>query len=83
MGWHTFDQSLLNAFGNELITEETAILYSTDKNRVRRDLDQLKKQRGLTSLDAPSGLRLNIPKPIHEIIQEQTGIAMESEEVHV
>ena len=81
MGWHTFDQSLLKAFENDLITEETALLYSTDKNRVRRDLDQLKKQRGLTSLEAPSGLRLNIPKPIQQIIEEQAGIAAEEVQV--
>jgi len=74
LGWHTFDQSLLNAFQNDLITEETAFLYSTDKNRVRRDLDLMKKRRGLSSVEAPSGLRLNIPKPIEEIIQEQTGM---------
>ena len=74
MGWHTFDQSLLNAFESNQITEETAILYSTDKNRVRRDLEQIKKRRGQNNLDTPSGLRLNIPKPIEEIIQEQTAL---------
>jgi twitching motility protein PilT len=74
MGWHTFDQSLLNAFQNDLITEETAFLYSTDKNRVRRDLDLMKKRRGLSSEEEPSGLKLNITRPIEEIIQEQTGM---------
>jgi twitching motility protein PilT len=57
-GWHSFDQSLIKAYEADLITEETVMLYCTHKNKMRRDLDMLKKLRGFGSTDQPSGLRL-------------------------
>ena len=33
-GWMTFDQSILNAYQNDLITEETARLFATRKGRL-------------------------------------------------
>jgi twitching motility protein PilT len=62
LGWHSFDQSLLKAFEANLITEEAAMLYSNNKGKVRRDLDLVKKVRGVAT-EAPSGLRLNIQTP--------------------
>ncbi|HEY0369819.1 MAG TPA: PilT/PilU family type 4a pilus ATPase [Chthoniobacterales bacterium] len=56
-GWHSFDQSLFRACAADLISDETAQLYSTNKSRMRRDLDQLRKQRGRAG-DEPSGLKL-------------------------
>jgi twitching motility protein PilT len=65
MGWHTFDQSLLKAFAENLVTEETVMTYCTNKNRMRRELDQAKKRlEGRVAHEVPSGLKLNIPEPI-------------------
>jgi twitching motility protein PilT len=38
-GWHSFEQSLLRAFEEELITEETAMLYCVNKPVMRQRLD--------------------------------------------
>ena len=38
-GWHSFEQSLLKAFEADLITEETALLYSVNKPAMRQRLD--------------------------------------------
>ena len=38
-GWHTFEQSLLKAYEQDLITEETAMLYSTSKPTMRQLID--------------------------------------------
>jgi twitching motility protein PilT len=74
LGWHTFDQSLLRAFEAGLVTEETTLIYCTNKARMRRDLDLAKKRRG-ADLDKPSGLKLNIPKPIGASLEEQNARA--------
>lgn len=57
LGWHSFDQSLMHAFEQELITEETALLFCTHKNKMRRDLEMAKKLR-YPSDDEPSGLKM-------------------------
>lgn len=62
LGWHSFDQSLLKAYEANLITEEAAMLYCTNKGKVRRDLDLVKKVRGAVT-EAPSGLKLNVHAP--------------------
>jgi twitching motility protein PilT len=59
-GWMTFDQSITRAYEADLITEETAILYATRKGIVQRNIDQIKKQRGL-GMEMSSGLRLDAP----------------------
>ncbi len=71
LGWHTFDQSLLRAFEADLISEETVMIYCTNRSRVRRDVDLLKKRRGMDYTDKPSGLKLNIPEPMETILQAQ------------
>jgi twitching motility protein PilT len=38
-GWHTFEQSLLRAYEQDLITEETAMLYATNKPAMRQMID--------------------------------------------
>jgi twitching motility protein PilT len=38
-GWHSFEQSLLKAVQQDLITEETAMLYSVNKPTMRQRLD--------------------------------------------
>jgi twitching motility protein PilT len=57
LGWHSFDQSLMRAFEQDLITEETALLFCTHKNKMRRDLEMTNKLRYPTN-DQPSGLRM-------------------------
>jgi len=58
MGWHSFDQALLEAYKSDLITDETAIIFCAHKNKMRRDIDMVKKLRNL-STDEPSGLRMD------------------------
>ncbi len=57
LGWHTFDQALMRAFEDDLISEETALLFSTHKNKMSRDLEMAKKLRDPID-DAPSGLKI-------------------------
>ncbi len=57
-GWTTFDQSITRAYDMGLISEETALLYSTRKGIVQRNIDTIKKQRGL-GIEMSSGLRLD------------------------
>jgi twitching motility protein PilT len=58
-GWTTFDQSLQRLFAEGEVTEETAQLYATNKARMTRFIDDVKKQRGLAQ-DKPTGLRLDM-----------------------
>jgi twitching motility protein PilT len=57
-GWHSFDQSLLAAYKEDLVTEETAIIFCTHKNKMRRDIDLVKKLRDQLH-EEPSGLRMD------------------------
>jgi twitching motility protein PilT len=59
MGWHSFDQSLLKAYKADLITDETALIFCAHKNKMRRDIEMVKKLRNMT-FDEPSGLRLEV-----------------------
>jgi twitching motility protein PilT len=60
-GWMTFDQSILTAYENGFISEETAKLYASRKGRITRGIDLIQKTRGIdTELD--SGLRLDLPE---------------------
>jgi twitching motility protein PilT len=45
-GWKTFDMAVLELFEHGMITEETAILYCTNKGVVTRGIDAIKKGRG-------------------------------------
>jgi twitching motility protein PilT len=56
-GWHSFDQSLLKAYEAEEITEETAVIFSTHKTKMRRDIDMSKKLRYDIAEDS-SGLQM-------------------------
>jgi twitching motility protein PilT len=57
LGWHSFDQSLIRAFEEDLITDETALLFCTHKNKMMRDLEMAKKLR-YPNEDEPSGLKM-------------------------
>lgn len=60
-GWMTFDQSILNAYENGFITEETAKLYASKKGRITRGIDMIQKTRGMEA-ELDSGLRLDLPE---------------------
>ena len=59
-GWMTFDQSILSAYEQDLITQETAQLFASRKGRVSRGIDLIQKARGVDA-DLDSGLRLDVP----------------------
>jgi twitching motility protein PilT len=73
LGWHTFDQSVLAAYKAGVITDETALVSCTNKGRVRRELDLVRKQQGLATEQAASGLKLHIPEPIRIISEGEAG----------
>ena len=50
-GWRSFDQAVLEAFEQGLITEETALLYCSKKGPVTRGVDNIKKARGESTTD--------------------------------
>jgi twitching motility protein PilT len=60
LGWMTFDQCILNAYQNDLITAETASLYATRKGTVTRGIDLIQKGRGVGT-ENESGLRMDVP----------------------
>ena len=59
-GWMTFDQSIMKAYENGDISEETAYLFASRKGRITRGIDLIHKMRGVDA-DADSGLRLDVP----------------------
>jgi twitching motility protein PilT len=52
-GWRNFDAACLEAYEQNLITEETALLYCSKRGVVARNIDKVKKTRGevVTSTD--------------------------------
>jgi twitching motility protein PilT len=57
-GMQTFDQALIKAYGEGLITHETAELYATRKAVVQRGIDKVKQTRGQKTTDI-EGLTLD------------------------
>jgi len=57
-GMQTFDQALIKAYTEGLITQETAELYATRKPVVQRGLDKVKQSRGQKTTDI-EGLTLD------------------------
>jgi twitching motility protein PilT len=55
-GWRNFDQACLEAYEQNLITEETALLYASKRGVVSRGIDAIKKARG----EGPSGTDLKM-----------------------
>jgi twitching motility protein PilT len=55
-GWHSFEQSLTKAYEQNLITEETAVLYSVNRNLMRQRLDTINKSR--EAAPVPTGLKM-------------------------
>ena len=44
-GWHSFEQSLFKAYEQDLITEETALLYCNNKMKMVQRIDTLALQK--------------------------------------
>jgi twitching motility protein PilT len=74
-GWHTFDQSIVEAYKAGIVDEETAVTSCTNKGNMRRELELIQKKRGTSTEQAPSGLKLHIPEPIRIIQPEELATA--------
>ena len=59
LGWHSFEQSLAKAFEDDLITDETALLFSVNKQVMHQRVDAIKKK---TKTPESHGLKM-APKP--------------------
>ncbi|HEX4640523.1 MAG TPA: PilT/PilU family type 4a pilus ATPase [Chthoniobacterales bacterium] len=64
LGWHSFDQQLLQTCEAGLVSDETAMLQCTNKGKMRRDLDLLQKKRGAATQETHSGLKLHMPDAV-------------------
>ena len=51
-GWQTHDQAITDLFGEDKITEETAVAYASNRPILNRMLDRLKQERGIQDDDA-------------------------------
>ncbi|HEX4084179.1 MAG TPA: PilT/PilU family type 4a pilus ATPase [Chthoniobacteraceae bacterium] len=58
-GWRTFDMSLVDAYAREIITEETAMVFSTSKSKVRHGIDHAKKIGGREDAEPAVKLKLS------------------------
>ena len=59
-GWHTFDHCLMDALEANEVSEETVLLYCTDKGKVRRVIDLVRKRRGGPEVESSSPLKLQV-----------------------
>jgi twitching motility protein PilT len=57
-GWHSFEQSLLKAYEDNLIAEETALLYCTNKSQMRQRIDLVNKRR--ETAPPPSMMKMKV-----------------------
>jgi twitching motility protein PilT len=57
-GWHSFEQSLIKAYEEDVITEETAILYCINKSQMRQRVDIVNKSR--ETIHTPSMLKMKV-----------------------
>ena len=53
-GWGTFDQGIIAAFEARKVSDETALLYSTNKAKMGRFVDDVKKRMNLVEVDTTS-----------------------------
>jgi twitching motility protein PilT len=69
MGWHSFDQSLMAAYKSDLITEETALIFCAHKNKMRRDIDMVKRLRDqFYDDDDANQLRMEVVEPVGGLV---------------
>jgi twitching motility protein PilT len=62
-GWHSFEQSLLKAYEQDLVTQETAVLYCTNKPQMRQRLDTVDKRRDTAAIRHSLKMILEEPPP--------------------
>ena len=60
LGWHSFEQSLCKAYEQDLITDETAMLYSVNKSLMRQRVDAINKS-GKVAAEAHNLKMANAP----------------------
>jgi len=60
-GWHSFEQSLLQACRQDLITEETAMLYASNKPALRQMLDASRGQSFFTRAKMQNAQMIVVP----------------------
>ncbi len=58
-GWKTFDMAIMELYEQGQITEETALLYCTNKGVMTRGIDKIKKTRGETTSNV-TGLSIDM-----------------------
>ncbi len=58
-GSQTFDQDILSAYEQGIITEDTAQLYASKRSVVNLGIDQIKNRRGEKTTDI-AGLKLDV-----------------------
>ena len=74
-GWCTFEQSLTEAYQQGSITEETAMLLSVNKNRMRQQLDRVNKVMGKHEVATDSLKLSEDPTQAHQAkVPEMQGI---------
>ncbi len=62
-GWHSFEQSLLKAYEDDLITEETALLHCTNKTQMHQRLDMAIKRRDIARIQNTLKMIAEEPPP--------------------
>ena len=62
-GWHSFEQSLIKAYEEDLITEETAILYCINKSQMRQRIDTVNKRRETTPARSTLKMKVDVSLP--------------------
>jgi twitching motility protein PilT len=58
-GWFSFDQSLVRSYESGMLEEEVCLSFATNKGKVIRALDLIKKSRG-EEMNKVSGLRMDV-----------------------
>lgn len=63
VGWHTFEQSLLKAYEENLISEESALLYCVNRTQMRQRIDAASKRRDSTPVASSLKMKAVEPPP--------------------
>jgi twitching motility protein PilT len=78
-GWHSFEQSLLKAYEENMVTEETALLYCVNRTQMRQRIDTAQKRR--ESAPGASTLKMKVveeakkPRPAPPLPEMKPGVA--------
>jgi twitching motility protein PilT len=66
-GWHSFEQSLVKAFEDELISDETALLYCSNKTQMSQRLDMAKRNRDTAKIRNTLKMQFAETPPVPEL----------------